>query len=567
MESSICPHCGSSLSPGNARCAICGAPGTLASPREGAPWEQPAPTTRATPPSGPSAAPEDQWPGRGGYSTAPFPPNAPATPPAGNWPTPGGPAAQPPTPWPLVSYPPQGGPPQASGSPPPYPYGAPPGYAPPGYAPPGYAPPGYAPPGYAPPPYYYYPSPAPPARRPPGDTYALVIAWIAIVGGALSIIGGLLIFLVALLGIALGTGDGLALLAPFTGFILAPLIGGILALSYGIGRVRHLPARKLSLPPATLFAALTLAVLAGAVVLWNTYPLPGPSLAVLPLVVLSGVLPALAIVFLGARRLGMPSTGRRFWLSLFFGATVAPVLAAILEVLLGLLLLLVARALGYTVNGSITDITSAPNNAAEAVVLLLTLSVVAPVVEEGLKPLGAVLIMRRLRSPSEAFLLGLAAGVGFDIVETIGYIGMGEADWITVAIQRVGAGLLHGVGAAMAALGWYYLINGKGVPHRWLRGFGGLAYAVIQHAVFNGSNLLTIIPGVGDLLSKPWYLGALPIDNGTFLFFVYYVLILGVLFYVTGRLARGQTTTSSVSATPARGPTGPLPQASAGGAR
>ena len=78
---------------------------------------------------------------------------------------------------------------------------------------------------------------------------------------------------------------------------------------------------------------------------------------------------------------------------------------------------------------------------------------VAPLVEEGVKPLGAILVMPRIRSASEAFLLGLAAGIGFDFVETIGYIGMGEADWISVAIQRVGAGLLHGVGAGMGALG------------------------------------------------------------------------------------------------------------------
>ena len=122
--------------------------------------------------------------------------------------------------------------------------------------------------------------------------------------------------------------------------------------------------------------------------------------------------------------------------------------------------------------------------------ILLIFAVVAPLVEEGLKPLGVVFIMRRLRSPAEAFLLGLAAGVGFDMVETIGYIGSGQADWVSVAIQRVGAGLLHGLGAAMAALGWYYLINGKGVPHRWLKGFGGLAYAVLQHGIFNASNLL-----------------------------------------------------------------------------
>src|SRR5258708_33095582 len=111
--------------------------------------------------------------------------------------------------------------------------------------------------------------------------------------------------------------------------------------------------------------------------------------------------------------------------------------------------------------------------------------------------------MGRLRTAASGFLMGVAAGVGFNIFETAGYIGSGEADWIGVAIERVGAGLLHGGGAGMATLGWYYLINGKGGPHRWLRGFGGIFYAMPQPAIFNGSNLLGFPPGPGGSWVPP----------------------------------------------------------------
>ncbi len=333
--------------------------------------------------------------------------------------------------------PPPGAPAQPPGAPQyPYPYGY-----------------GYPP--YYYPPYYYY---APPPPRPPSDTYGLVLAWLVIAGGILALLAGLLAAAVLLLVVLTNEGAGLAV-AEYADFAGVGLIGGGLALFYGIGRVRKLPARKLSVPSGLLFAVLALAALAAGVVLWNIYPLPGPVGEALPLVMLSGVLPALAVVFFAAHRLGQPTTTRRFWLSLFYGATGAVLLALILELVLGVL---VAAVFGLPLS---LNVLAAPTSGVGVIALLITVSVIAPLVEEGVKPLGAVLIMRRVRSPGEAFLLGLAAGIGFDIVETIGYFAMNQADWIEVAIQRIGTGLLHGVGAGMGALGWYYLINGKGVPN------------------------------------------------------------------------------------------------------
>ena len=71
------------------------------------------------------------------------------------------------------------------------------------------------------------------------------------------------------------------------------------------------------------------------------------------------------------------------------------------------------------------------------------------------------MVIRRTAFASGGVSGGLAGGIGFDMFETVGYIGQGQADWIYVAIERVGAGLLHGVGAGMSALGWYYLIAAR----------------------------------------------------------------------------------------------------------
>jgi RsiW-degrading membrane proteinase PrsW (M82 family) len=422
-------------------------------------------------------------------------------------------------------------------------------------------------------PYWAYPYPvAVVKRRPPGEIYALVVAWIVFSFGILSIIGGLLLLLVGGIATANGSGDSLAVLTTFAGFTLGPILGGILAIVYSISRVMKRTSPPPSLPSALTMLALTIISLGAAVVLWHFYTSPGLAFAVLPLALLSGFLPALTILAFGVQRLGAATTRRHLWLALFFGATMAPLFAIIFEGIASVLIYLGLRIARQDLTPGISDVTNtAPRSAADVLFVLLIISVVAPLVEEGLKPLGVVIIVRRVRSAAEAFLLGLAAGVGFDMLETIGYIGSGQADWVSIAIQRIGAGLLHGVGAAMAALGWYYLINGKGIPRRWLKGFGGLAYAVLQHGIFNGSNLLGLVPGpVGNLMNETLYLGRLPLDGGMVLFLLYYAAILGVLIFMTGRLRRGlnkPTGTASVPASMPSLPTGSEPQSVAGGAQ
>jgi RsiW-degrading membrane proteinase PrsW (M82 family) len=228
-------------------------------------------------------------------------------------------------------------------------------------------------------------------------------------------------------------------------------------------------------------------------------------------------------------------------MSFIYGSTLAILIALILNTLGAVFVALFELSLEPRSTSSGNPITpSSPDNI-QIIGALLLLSVLAPLVEEGVKPLGVVLSIRRIRSPAGAFLMGLAAGCGFAIFESVSiYIGQGQADWIAVAIERVGSSLLHGVGAGMAALGWYYLINGKGVHLRWWRGFGCIAYALFQHGLFNGLALFTSLPGpVSSWLQQPVYIGQLPLDRGSFIFFIYYAAILAVLTVVTGRLVSG----------------------------
>lgn len=561
MTKEFCRHCGADIPEGAQSCAVCGArvdaapasdatPEASSQPQAVAPGpDSPAdalqpltPTLTTEPAAGASAAPPappppapapaqyGPYPGTPGVWAPPAAPGQPAYPQSAAYPA--YPSAYPPAPSAYgAGYP-------AAGQPAAYP-GAYPGAYPQAAYPYGYG--GYGWPGYPP---YAMAQPAP--RRAPGETYALVVAWIVTVASGIAIAGGLLVTAIASLSAVTGSGDDLSFLGGIIGFSLAPIVGGGFGLWYGILGIRRKPSPRFNLPAAWIILGLTVLAIGGGVALWQfnyvAARAPGTAFGVLPLATLTGALPALAILAFTTQRLQNPSTRRHVWMSLFYGMTLAPVLAVILELIASFIIV----ALFHLSAQDAQNVLGSPNTSNPSPQLLiaelLVLSVVAPLAEEGVKPLAALLAIRRLRTPGEAFLVGLAAGVGFDMLETIGYIGQAQADWVSVSIDRIGAGLLHGVGAGMGALAWYYFVNGKGVPLRWLRGIGCALYAVVQHGVFNALGFATLLlpSGAKDWLNQPLYLGNLPIQNVDVIYLVAYALILGVLVFMTHRLLRAQ---------------------------
>jgi len=421
-------------------------------------------------------------------------------------------------------------------------------------------------------PAYPYPYGYAPARQSNRQVYPLVVSWIVTVSGGLSLILGLLV-----LGIVLLVNNGelpsdlfdLGALATYT---VPPILGGIVAITSGILGILRRPSPRFVLPSAALLLGLGVLAMIVGVLLDNVLPAPGPAIAVLPLVVTAVSLPAFALLAFTAWRLGFPATQRTTWLSFFYGTTLAALVAGLLNTIFAIIVVLILDLLGFNLNASAVDPTSAnPRDAGTLLAIILVVSVVAPFVEEGLKPLGAVIIMRRLRTPAQAFLVGMASGVGFAHVETVGnYVGQAQADWAAVAIERSTSSLLHGVGAGMGALGWYYLINGRGVPLRWLRGFGALLYAVLQHSIFNGliATGISLLPApIGPFFQQTFPLGILPISFGVFAIFAYDALILGWLLFITGRLRGTPASPGAVPLSPGATDTYLQLQPVAGGAR
>jgi len=420
----------------------------------------------------------------------------------------------------------QGYPPNyAPGYPQQYPYGAYPGYN-----------------GYAYPPYGWQPAP------PPRDSYRLTVVIISLVGSSLALIGGFIaVALVVLIVISKSINPNVSTLSDsqyfsglltFTAFALAGLIGGVFSLYHSIRGLLKKPSASFALPWFWVFLVLYLLVLGiGYALQVNGQAVTTPALTIF-LIILASLFPALALLSLGVRRLRFPhwtTSWRRFTLALTSGATLGIGLALLLE--LGLLFL-VTRGQG-TASLLCIDNPNAPGcgNFTTFNLIFIIVALVGPLVEETVKPLGVTLFIGRAYSAAEAFTLGLAAGIGFAMVETMGYIGSGYQDWLSIALERTAASLLHGFGTAMVALGWYYLVHSKGQQRFW-KAIGCWAYAVVQHMIWNGTAVISLLPGPAGTAVNSWNLdlGFTSLPFVEVLNIIEAILILIFFIYMTGRL-------------------------------
>lgn len=441
------------------------------------------------------------------------------------------------------------------------------GYA----APQGY--PGYY---YGYPPYYGYP--AQPVR-PKRDGYLFVISILAVIGSSLATLGGLasvvilvLISLVPSSSFNAQQGQLFSGVVLFVALAIAGCLGGSFGLFHSIRSLLRKPSSDFKLPQWWIFLfSYVVVIVIAAILRANGLAVANLPLAIF-LIALAGLLPALTILSLGVRRLHFPRSARwptrwrRFAVAIASGATLAIVLALLFETILQA----VAAGLLQTSSGFSLDNPNQPlpSDPRALGFLFVLVSVIAPFVEEAVKPLAVVAMIGRIESAAEAFVLGLSCGIGFDLIETSGYISSGYQDWLNVALQRSTAGLLHGLGAAMVSLGWYYLTHPKASHHRFLFGFGCMLYAVLQHAIWNGSFLLQLLPApIGPYLANGM------IGSGSFAFpaflLVYVVesiLMLSFFLFVTGKIRKNNTLTPPTSAQSERLPaphaTGGLQQVS-----
>ncbi len=204
-------------------------------------------------------------------------------------------------------------------------------------------------------------------------------------------------------------------------------------------------------------------------------------------------------VFLTVRALADPvRDGRSPWFSLVLGATVVP---AVVLALHGLFV-----AVGY---GLVTPFVDPARDLWEqlradpdlfrvltsgwALALIVDLAVIAPLAEETMKPLAA--LVRRPRTGRDAFLFGAAAGTGFAMIENVLYSSgwfYGSLDgWLPVAVLRMMGAGLHAFCAGLVAWGFFQLRTGE--SRRWRYFWVSVWVALTSHGLWNGSVAVAVV--------------------------------------------------------------------------
>lgn len=177
------------------------------------------------------------------------------------------------------------------------------------------------------------------------------------------------------------------------------------------------------------------------------------------------------------------------WRALLIGAVVGPSVALLTQPVVAAFA--VAFLLGFGESGRqlldslqadprLTTVLASP----WVLLLLIEVVTVAPLTEEFGKALSAR--WAGPKSRREAFLFGVAAGVGFAIVENILYAvaaAVAGGPWPALAIARSMGAAVHPLATGLVMLGWWESRQGRGFP-ALLKGY---LSGVGIHALWNGT--------------------------------------------------------------------------------
>jgi RsiW-degrading membrane proteinase PrsW (M82 family) len=301
--------------------------------------------------------------------------------------------------------------------------------------------------------------------------------------------------------------------------LVAGLGGGGLVTYFALRSMSKAPAAPLRLPPAWALGGGFVLALAAGLGLWGAGF--SEDFLVPILVALAAALAPLAVIAWIVGRQPGAITARRGWVALGLGATAGVSLAYVLNTLLPLavlylvydladeLLPLARETLDALRFGSLTEELLSPWFLAA----LVEIAVIAPLVEELVKPLALLPLLRRLQSARDALLLGALAGAGFAAVEDILYASMFGEAWGGVLTMRALGAALHPFGAALMAVAWWRLLRREpGAAPLWGRNY---ALAVGAHALWNGT--CVVATTVGYTWFQGWEVDVLGVTDGAVL--------------------------------------------------
>jgi RsiW-degrading membrane proteinase PrsW (M82 family) len=337
-------------------------------------------------------------------------------------------------------------------------------------------------------------------------------------------------------------------LAPDVGVaaLLAVTVGGGGATFYhGLQSEAKRPSQALRLPPLwalagafPLLVALGLGAQQSSMGAFLLFPVPLIGVCLIP--------PVGVLVWMMDGHPGT-LTWRRATVAFVAGATVCVPLAWAVELALPGVALLLVIDLAQPVLDAVREFLEALAGLEVAsaltspgfLVALVGLGVVAPLVEELVKPLVTLPLIRLLKNPREALLLGAVAGAGFAALENVIYATAGLPIWAGILVLRALGAAVHPLCAGLVTVGWFRVLHHElGAGRRWLGGYGS---AVAVHALWNGGSVLLLA------LAGARFFGKLPPEINVLGVTVASVLVAllaveGVLAFVAARaLSRGAT--------------------------
>ena len=302
-------------------------------------------------------------------------------------------------------------------------------------------------------------------------------------------------------------GEPISLLLIASGLVLAGVLlvpSAVFSLFALLGRkTRSFPQKAVYWIAGFSILFLPLALLAGRWVIQNAKPV---WLLLPPLHILAICIPILWLVLLGSR--GLPAgSPKRVWGVFGSGLVLGPLLVIILEIFV-MVLLLVAFVLYASSQPDLVAelsrladrISASPQDPAVlqqmiapfllrpaiAFGAIVFFSVIVPLIEEAIKPIGAWLLVGENLIPAAGFSAGLLSGAGYALFENLFYTAS-IPNWATLVIMRSGTALMHIVTAGLT--GWALA---RAWRYRSYLGLG-IVYliSVLIHGLWNGLSLLS----------------------------------------------------------------------------
>lgn len=268
------------------------------------------------------------------------------------------------------------------------------------------------------------------------------------------------------------------------------LICGPLAAYHGFRSVNGRASNPLKMPTFYIYWILLALILGLGILVLNTDL--AVELLFPPIFMLGAALSPFAVLAWAYRKMGWPITWRQGALAFVSGSTLSIIVTIFLGTILPYLAYLLIEPAWYIADDFADLAWGAPGfverlfSSPLIVVVLAVTAVEAPIPEEFAKALGIPLFGRkRVQNARQAFAIGLASGAGFAVLENMLYEGLYAGfygwGWGGITLLRSIGSVLHPLGTAIIALGWFRMKEGGG--GKLLKAY---LLAVGLHTLWNG---------------------------------------------------------------------------------